>query len=73
MLIVSEASAKRPAVTAPRSDSVDVRKNLVLTEHRAENVINEAFLGLAFSENVKSDQREGLPPTTFFSHSSDSV
>jgi len=73
MLIVRQAAAKQTAVAASGGNAMSVRENGVRAEFRSEDLIHEAFFGLAFGKNVKADQCEGLPPTTFFSHNSESV
>ena len=73
MFVVRQTAAKQPTVATPGGNAMNVRENLVRAEFRSENLIDKAFFGLAFGKNVKADQCEGLPPTTFFSHNSDSV
>ena len=73
MVVVHQAAAKQTAVPAAGGNTTSVGENVVCAEFRRENLIDEAFFRLAFGKNVKTDQCEGLPPTTFFSHNSDSV
>ena len=60
-------------MTAPSRDTVGVCKDVVYAKSGREDVFDKAFLCLAFDKNVEPDQLEGLPPTIFFSHNSDSV
>ncbi len=73
MVVVQQTAAKRCAAMAPGSNAVDIRENIVFGQQGRQNPIDEIFLGLAFGKDMKPDQREGLPPTTFFSHNSDNV
>jgi hypothetical protein len=73
MFIVQQAAAKQATISAAGGDTMRIREYVVSTEFGSEDPIDEAFLGLALNEYVKTDQREGLPPTTFFSHNSDKV
>ena len=73
MLVVHQTAAKHSAAMAPGRDAVDIHDDIARGKRRGEYLVDEAFLGLAFGKNVKPDQCEGLPPTTFFSHNSDNV
>ena len=73
MLVVHKTPAKHGAAAAPGRDAMDIRDDIVLGKFGGEYLVDETFLGLAFGKNMKPDQCEGLPPTTFFSHNSDSV
>ena len=60
-------------MAAPSRNTVGVCKDFVYAKSRREDVFDKAFLSLAFGKDVEPDQLEGLPPTIFFSHNSDSV
>jgi len=73
MLVPQKSTAEQAAVPASCRDAMDIGENAVRAEFWGQDLVYEAFLGLTLSENVKADQCDGLPPSTFFSHSSDSV
>ena len=73
MLVFHQAAAEQPAMVTSGFDSACVDKNVAATQLRRKNAVDEPFLRLAFDNDVEPDQREGLPPMTFFSQSSDNV
>lgn len=73
MFIIDQTTAENAAMVAPGFDAAGVYKNGMRAKGGSKNALDEAFLRLAFSKNVEPDQSDGLPPTTFFSHNSDSV
>lgn len=73
VLVSQKAAAIGAPVPAARRYAVSVSEYAVRPELRSEYLVDEALLRLAFDKNVQPDQRDGLPPRTFFSQSSDKV
>jgi hypothetical protein len=73
MIIVDKSAPENGSTMPAGGNAMDIREDVALGEGMGENLVDETILGLAFDEKMQTDQRPGLPPTTFFSHSSDSV
>ncbi len=73
MIVVDESSAVGRHAASPSRDSVDVCDHIGLPQFGSKDVSDEDLFGLSLDNDVKANQVEGLPPMTFFSHSSDKV
>lgn len=73
MLVRHQAATEQSAMPTPGFDPACVGEDIAAAQLRREDSVDEGFLGLAFDDEMEPDQREGLPPTTLFSHNSDKV
>lgn len=73
MLMIHQTAAKNPAAMSTGHDAASIRKDVVSGKRRSKYLVDRTFFGLPLGNDMEADQRDGLPPTTFFSHNSDKV
>ena len=68
---ITPGTSPKPSLAAPTGhEQTRNRDDLTFGQMRSKNLLDEFFLGLSFDEKVQSNQEDGRPPMTFFSHNS---
>ena len=73
MAVLEEAPSESAASFSPCRNPMCVGEDQILSQFRGQDDANKSLFRLSFNDKMKPYQIEGLPPITFFSHSSDRV
>src|SRR5205807_2068650 len=73
MVILDKAPSKFVRSFSARGDPMRIHKHALYTQLRSQYLSYEGLFCLSFNNSVQANQCDGLPPSTFFSHSSESV